>query len=121
MEKKTLDVQVSQIYEKYQLIRPHLNERNRRLWAATESAAIGHGGMTVVHHATGMSFTTIKNGIMNLNENVVINGVRKKGGGRKKKIVTDPLLFMTLLKLSNLLLGAIQSLRYYGVQKALAI
>ncbi len=33
---------------KYQQLAPHLNEKTRRLWAATEAAALGRGGTSVV-------------------------------------------------------------------------
>ena len=33
---------------------PALNERTRRLWAAAEAEAVGHGGIAMVARATGM-------------------------------------------------------------------
>ena len=36
-----------------------LDERTRRLWAATEAKTIGYGGQTIVSVATGLSRTTI--------------------------------------------------------------
>lgn len=92
MQKETLEIQISQIRGKYQIIRAHLNERNRRLWSATETKAIGRGGQTIVNQATGLSFTTIRKGLIDLNEDALTNRVRKCGGGRKKKIETDPSL-----------------------------
>ena len=44
---------------KYQQLTPYLNEKTRRLWAATEAAAWGRGGTSVVARATGLSRTTI--------------------------------------------------------------
>jgi hypothetical protein len=89
MHKKALNIEISQIRERYQIIQNHLTERDRRLWAATEAKAIGRGGQTVVNQATKVSFTTIKKGLIDLNEAPLTNRVRKKGGGRKKKILTD--------------------------------
>ena len=43
MHKKTLNIEISQIRERYQIIQNHLTERDRRLWAATEAKAIGRG------------------------------------------------------------------------------
>lgn len=43
----------------YAILRPFLDERERRLWAGTEARAFGRGGVTVVSKATGLSRTTI--------------------------------------------------------------
>jgi hypothetical protein len=80
------------IREKYQLIKPHLSERGRRIWAATEAKAIGSGGRNIVNKATGLAFATIQRGMRDLEEERSIERIRKEGGGRKKKIITDLLL-----------------------------
>lgn len=74
---------------KYQTIRPYLNERGRRLWAATEAAAIGRGGVSLVCQATGLSSATLARGVKELNNpsSIEKGRVRKKGGGRKKATV----------------------------------
>ena len=74
------------IRERFRQISPHLNEFQRRIWAAAEANSIGRGGVTAVSHATGMSRTTIKRGQDELKTRVFPpqNRVRKKGGGRKK-------------------------------------
>ena len=36
------------ISQRYERMRPHLNERQRRLWAGSEALAIGHGGLMAV-------------------------------------------------------------------------
>ncbi len=89
MNRKTLNIEISRTRERYRIIQNHLTERDRRLWAATEAKAIGRGGQTVVNQATKVSFTTIKKGLIDLDEAPLANRVRKKGGGRKKKILTD--------------------------------
>jgi hypothetical protein len=38
---------------KYAIVAPVMDERARRLWAATESRAIGYGGDALVSAATG--------------------------------------------------------------------
>ena len=38
--------------------RPGADERSRRLWAATEALALGHGGIALVARATGMAVAT---------------------------------------------------------------
>lgn len=83
---------ISEIGEKYRLIKPHLNERGRRIWAATEAKSLGFGGRQLVKRATGMAFATIKRGMLDLEEEANLERVRISGGGRKKKIATDPFL-----------------------------
>lgn len=42
---------MSQVNEKYTAIEFCLDERGRRLWAATEARALGRGGVTIVSRA----------------------------------------------------------------------
>ena len=37
------------IEKKYRAISSHLNERSRRIWAASEAIALGHGGKKIIH------------------------------------------------------------------------
>jgi hypothetical protein len=76
---------VDWLKEKYQLMRPLLNERSRRIWGATEAASLGRGGIAAVMSATGMSSATVNRGLDEL-ESVpqdVGTRVRRPGGGRK--------------------------------------
>jgi DDE family transposase len=43
------------ILTRWQLLRPHLNRRQRSLWAAAEAEAIGYGGCIVLSGITGLS------------------------------------------------------------------
>ncbi|HJZ58305.1 MAG TPA: ISAzo13 family transposase, partial [Gemmataceae bacterium] len=43
------------IRDKYIALAPTLDERSRRLWAATEAKAIGYGGQALVARATGLA------------------------------------------------------------------
>lgn len=43
-----------------------MNERSRRIWAATEARSIGWGGVSLVAEATGMARNTIAVGIREL-------------------------------------------------------
>ena len=74
---------------KHKQLSPFLNERSRRLWAATEAQALGRGGQRIVHEATGISINTIRRGIKDLaleeDERVAEARVRKTGAGRKPK------------------------------------
>ena len=72
------------IQDKYEQLSFCLNEKSRRLWAATEAKSIGRGGASIVHDATGIDFKTIRKGISELEGNEADKRVRKTGGGRKK-------------------------------------
>jgi len=89
------------IQKRYELLKPIMNERFRRLWSAAEAKVIGHGGIGLVSKATGQSRTTISNGIKELDttDKIDIEGVRKSGGGRKKIIDKTPEVEAELLQL----------------------
>jgi hypothetical protein len=74
-------------------MKPYLNERSRRIWAASETRVLGYGGQAIVHTATGLSGTTIRRGLMELataaGERVGVERIRKVGGGRKSKTTLD--------------------------------
>ena len=90
---------------KYAVLAPVLSARTRRLWAAAEAEAIGHGGIALVARATGMSRTRIARGIQQLrsDEPPDPDRTRRPGGGRKWRVDTD----MTLLSDLNALLEPI--------------
>lgn len=83
---------VTQISKKYSSLQGILSERGRRVWAATEACAIGHGGVSAVSKATGISRTTIHGGIDELNskESIHLSRQRKPGGGRKSILSKSP-------------------------------
>ena len=69
-----------------------LDERSRRLWAATEARAIGWGGISRVSEATGLSRITIKAGLEELHRTPGEDDgrVRVPGGGRRPLADHDP-------------------------------
>ena len=71
-----------------------LDERLRRLFAAAEAMAIGHGGATLVSRETGVSRAAIALGCKELKECKKLDSqrIRKKGGGRKRAVDKDPSL-----------------------------
>ena len=80
---------VEQIRLKYEALTPYLNEQTRRVWAAIEAQSLGHGGISAVSEATGLSRNTIAAGQRTLEEAaegtvVARGGIRKPGGGRKR-------------------------------------
>jgi DNA-binding phage protein len=63
------------IRRKYQLLGEIFNERERRLWAAVEASQIGRGGISTVARATGLSRTTIYQGLEELGQDQAKGGV----------------------------------------------
>ena len=86
---------------KYAAVRPVLTERSRRIWAASEATALGHGGIGFVEAATGISRSTISRGIHELDagEPVSPERTRRVGGGRKRAAQKDPSLSTDLDRL----------------------
>jgi predicted transcriptional regulator len=62
-----------------------LDERQRRLFAGLLAMRRGHGGIVAVSEITGLSRTTIRRGIAELQHGVGLTTrrLRKPGGGRK--------------------------------------
>jgi hypothetical protein len=83
---------VGTIRVKYIELLDDLDERGRRRWAAVEARALGHGGITTVASATGLSDRTIRTGLTELDDPDPLPGhrQRKSGGGRKGHATTQP-------------------------------
>ena len=89
-----LDEMIPVITEKYQAIKPLMNERLRRLWAASEARALGWGGIQAVSAATGLSRATIRTGLRELKHPEAErwesasrpHRVRRGGGGRHRLV-----------------------------------
>jgi hypothetical protein len=68
-----------------------LDERSRRLVAATEARSLGYGGISKVRRACGLSRKAIAKGIRELSEGDAMPGrIRRPGAGRKRIGVRDP-------------------------------
>ena len=65
-----------------------LDERRRRLFAANEALALGHGGVTAVSEASGIARSTIYRGIAELQalDDELGERLRRGGGGRKSAV-----------------------------------
>src|SRR5512144_2532089 len=89
------------IGEKFRALAGELNERQRRLWAASEARAAGRGGIAATSRATGISVPTIRKGIAELErgERLDAGRVRKPGGGRRALTDVDPTLLKDLERL----------------------
>ena len=93
---------VTQVVQaKFVALKPLFDERTRRRWAAVEARAIGRGGIARVAEATGMSRTTIQEGIKELDRlpEDEPERLRSPGGGRKPLTAHDPDLLAALEKL----------------------
>jgi hypothetical protein len=88
------------VQDKYRSLAPVLTERSRRLWAATEAKALGHGGIALVERATGISRSTIQRGMRELESGETLaqgpDRIRRAGAGRLPSVVKDPSLLENL-------------------------
>jgi len=84
----------SKIAERYRGLGPELNERQRRLWAASEASCCGPGGIAAVVRATGIGKDTVRRGIAELQEGTRLDPgrVRRPGAGRPRLTDSDPTL-----------------------------
>jgi Rhodopirellula transposase DDE domain len=92
---------VAEVRTKYQRLSRVMDERSRRVWAATEAAAAGWGGVTLVARATGMARNTVAAGVRELKKRgrpmrVQRGRVRRRGGGRKRLVEHDPRVLKAL-------------------------
>ena len=73
-------------------ILPQLDERQRRLFAAAEARAAGHGGIAAVSRVTRIAASTIGRGLKELDAPPppTPNRICRPGGGRKALTQTNP-------------------------------
>jgi transposase len=69
---------------------PFLNEKQRRVLAASEAKSHGRGGIQTVARLMGISRQTIYRGLSDIDDNDLSERVRKPGGGRKKSQANHP-------------------------------
>lgn len=94
----------SAIRERFKNLEWALDERLRRLYAASEAKVLGHGGITLVQKATGVARNSIKLGLKELltsqqegvAEGDVSRRLRRVGGGRKATVKDDVKLLEAL-------------------------
>ena len=88
--------------QKFSEIFPHLNEKQRRLFAAQEALSWGYGGLSLVARASGLSIPTIAAGIRDLKAPHLLpmgHRIRRPGAGRKPLVQQDPTLWDDLVDL----------------------
>jgi hypothetical protein len=89
---------VADLKRKFRPAWPHLDERTRRIMAATEAVSLDYGGVSLVSRACGLSRKAIRKGIVELESRAkpMVGRVRRPGAGRKSLTESDPKLVETL-------------------------
>jgi DNA-binding phage protein len=59
-------IDIAAIRARFEALEPVLDERERRLFAASEARAAGHGGVVAVSRTTGIARSTIDRGLADL-------------------------------------------------------
>jgi transposase len=91
---------VESLAAKFSTVLPHLDERQQRLYLASEARSLGHGGIAAVARAAGVSRQTVTNGVNELESGQAPLGrVRRPGAGRKRLVAADAGLRPALLAL----------------------
>ena len=97
---RCMDIE-SAVRERYKNLEWALDERLRRLFAASEAKVIGHGGIALVRKATGVARGSIQQGLKELAEKpqgieIASRRVRRVGAGRKATVTDDASLLAAL-------------------------
>jgi hypothetical protein len=89
------------LIRRYDAIKPHLTERQRRVWLGSEARELGAGGVGIVADAVGVSPDTVRRGRTELDDPqpLPVGRSRRPGGGRKRAEDHDPELPAALDKL----------------------
>lgn len=94
---------ITVVRKKFEALRPIMDERMRRHWAACEAVTLGWGGVATVAEATGLSRTTINAGMKELQEPISARNddsqrkrIRQPGGGRRRLTQEDRALLKDL-------------------------
>ncbi len=89
---------LAELRAKFHSVWPLLDERTRRIMAASEAQALGYGGVSLVRRACGLSRKAISKGVREIEERSAPGAgrIRRPGGGRKPITVSDPGLVDTL-------------------------
>jgi transposase len=77
---------------RYDAVKPHLTERQRRVWLGAEARELGSAGVRIVADAVGVSPDTVRRGRDELDDPqpLEIGRSRVPGGGRKRAEEHDP-------------------------------
>ena len=99
----TDDIEI-QVQAKFALLSPTMRESDARLWAAAEARVLGHGGISLVSRATGMSRNTVLAGLRDLDDparvaHLAAGRIRRPGAGPKPRTETYPEMLAALDRL----------------------
>lgn len=96
-----MSVAVESLARRYEALRPHLTERQRRLWLGVEARELGAVGPVVVAHAVGVAADTVRRGRAELDDPAAppVGVSRRPGGGRKRAEAHDTELVAALERL----------------------
>jgi hypothetical protein len=90
----------SSLRRKFSGVWPLLDERGRRLMAASEALSLGYGGVSRIRRACGLSRKAIAKGMQEIADGDPMPGrIRRSGAGRKSIVERDPKLLMSLDRL----------------------
>jgi transposase len=94
-------IDVAAIRTRFAAVAPFVDERVRRLVAASEAKAAGRGGIAAASVATGVARSTIGRGLAELDSgrSVWVDRIRRPGAGRKPATEKQPDLLDELQEL----------------------
>jgi Rhodopirellula transposase DDE domain len=80
------------LVRRYDAVKPHLTERQRRVWLGVEARELGSGGVRTVADAVGVSPDTVRRGRDELDDPqpLEVGRSRAPGGGRRRTEARDP-------------------------------
>src|SRR3954466_11052191 len=113
-------IDITSIRERYTALSQHLDERGRRVFAATEAKTAGYGGIAALSRATGIAASTIGRGLKELVAAEVLDPGRgrRPGGGGKKRVMQIPRCGAICWRLSSRTRAAIRCHRCAGPARA---
>ena len=81
---------LAELTAKFHSVWPLLDERTRRLMAASEAKTLGYGGVSLVRRACGLSRKAIAKGIRDIEAGAALveGRIRRPGAGRKRITVS---------------------------------
>ncbi len=93
-----MSVAVESLARRYEALRPHLTERQRRLWLGAKARELGAGGSVLVARAVGVAADTVRRGRAELDDPLPgpVGASRWPGGGRKRAETHDQALVAAL-------------------------
>lgn len=91
-------VAAESLARRYEVLRPHLTEWQRRLWLGAEARELGPGGAGTVAAAVGVAADTVRRGRAEIDDTQAppVGRSRRPGGGRKRAEIHDPGLVAAL-------------------------